>query len=168
MISNVRMEWRMNSFEKIIKEMPLLLEELNSKPMLKKGDIYRDQSCIPKKGIYALFENSIPIYVGRSNNIKQRLRGHCNQGSDRFSATFAFRLAIKEYEKKYRKSTKGILRKVLEDDRDFKIMFLDAKARVSEMGIKAIDIDDQITQTIFEVYVAIKLGTLEFNSFDNH
>jgi len=158
----------MNTFEKIIEKIPLLLEELNSKSMLKKGDIYGDQFCIPKKGIYVLFENSKPIYVGRSNNIKQRLRGHCNQGSDRFSATFAFRLAIKAYEKKYRKSTRGILRKDLENDRDFKSIFLDAKARVSEMGIKAIDINDQITQTIFEVYAAMKLGTLEFNSFDNH
>jgi hypothetical protein len=36
------------------------------------------------------------------------------------------------------------------------------------MGIKAIEIDDPLTQTIFEVYAAVKLGTLEFNSFENH
>lgn len=158
----------MNTFEKIVEKMPILLKELNSKPILKKGDISRNQTCIPQKGIYVLFENSKPIYVGRSNNIKQRLGGHRNQGSDRYSATFAFRLAIKEYEKKYRKSTKGILRKDLENDQDFKVLFFNSKARVSEMGIKAINIDDQITQTIFEVYAAMKLGTLEFNSFDNH
>jgi len=158
----------MNTFETTVEKMPRLLGELNSKPMIKQGDIYRDQSCIPEKGIYVLFENSIPTYVGRSNNIKKRLRGHCNRGSDRFSATFAFRIAIKEYEKKYQKSTKGILRKDLENDKDFKRIFLDAKARVSEMGIKAVEIDDQITQTIFEVYASMKLGTLEFNSFDNH
>ena len=158
----------MNTFEKIIEKIPLLLEELNNKSMLKKGDTYINQSCIPKKGIYVLFENSKPIYVGRSNNIKQRLRDHSNPGSDHYSATFAFRLAAREYEKKYCKSTKGILRKDLKNDRYFNILFLDAKARVSEMGIKTINIDDQITQTIFEVYAAMKLGTLEFNSFDNH
>lgn len=155
----------MNTFERIIEEMPVLLEQLNSKPMLKKGD---DQSCLPGKGIYVLFDNDKPTYVGRSNNVKQRLKGHCSQSSDRFSATFAFRLAIKEYEQKFGKSTKGILRQNLEKNPDFKILFTDAKAKVSEMGIKSIGIDDQIKQTIFEVYAAMKLGTLEFNSFDNH
>ena len=136
--------------------------------MFKKDEISIGQFFVPQKGIYVLFENSKPIYVGRSNNIKQRLSGHCSQGSDRFSATFAFRLAIKAYERKFRKSTKGILRKDLETDQDFTIMFKDAKTRVAEMGVKAIDIDDPITQAIFEVYAAMKLGTLEFNSFDNH
>ena len=56
----------------------------------------------------------------------------------------------------------------MENDQQFKSMFLGAKARVSKMGIKAVGIDDQITQTIFEVYAAMKFGTLEFNSFDNH
>lgn len=158
----------MNTFEQIIDEMPLLLEELSNKPMFKKDEIGRGQVFVPKKGIYVLFENSKPIYVGRSNNIKQRLSGHGNQGSDRFSATFAFRLAIEEYERKYRKSTKGIRRQDLENDQDFTIIFKEAKAKVAEMGIKAVEINEPITQTIFEVYAAMKLGTLEFNSFENH
>ena len=158
----------MNSFEHIIDTMPLLLNELNNKPIFKKAEITAGQASVPKKGIYVFFENGRPIYVGRSNNIKQRLNGHCNQWSDRFSATFAFRLAIKEYESKYQKSTKGIRRQDLENDKDFKIIFNEAKLRVAKMGIKAVDIDNPITQTIFEVYAAMKLGTSEFNSFDNH
>ena len=59
-------------------------------------------------------------------------------------------------------------RQDLEDDPDFAIMFKEAKARVKEMGIKVVAIDDQITQTLFEVYAAMTLGTLEFNSFANH
>ncbi len=158
----------MNTFEQIVGEMLLLLQELNNQPILKKDEIRIGHANVPQKGIYALFENNKPIYVGRSNNIKQRLYGHSNQGSDRYSATFAFRLAIKEYESKYKKSTKGIRRQDLEKDQEFAVEFNEAKSRVAGMGIKAINIDDQISQTIFEVYAAMKLGTLEFNSFDNH
>jgi hypothetical protein len=133
-----------------------------------KDEIKMGHVIIPQKGIYVLYENYKPVYVGRSNNIKKRLSGHSNQGSDRYSATFAFRLAIKEYERIYVKSTKGIRRQVLEKDQEFAVEFTKAKSRVAGMGIKAIRIDDQISQTIFEVYAAVKLDTLEFNSFDNH
>ncbi len=158
----------MNTFEQILAKIPLLLRELSHKPMLKKDEIRMGQGFIPQKGIYVLFDKNKPIYVGRSNNIKRRLNEHSNEGSDRYSATFAFRLALKEYERKYRKSVKGVRRQDLEKDHEFAFEFKEAKSRVAEMGIKVIDIDDQITQTIFEVYAAMKLGTLEYNSFDNH
>jgi hypothetical protein len=158
----------MHTFEQIIDEMPHLLEDLNSKPMFKKGDIITRKDLVPQKGIYVLFENNRPMYVGRSDNIRQRLGGHCNQGSDRFSATFAFRLAIREYEGRYGKSTKGIRRQDLESNQDFQIIFKESKFRVSQMGIKIVEIADPLIQTIFEVYAAMNLGTLEFNSFDNH
>ena len=158
----------MHNFEQIIGEMPLLLNKLNNSLIFRKDEIGMGHVIVPRMGIYVPHENNRPIYVGRSNNIKQRLSGHGSQSSDRFSATFAFRLAIKAYEGRFQKSAKGIRRKDLEKDTNFIIMFREAKTRVAEMGIKAIEIDDQITQTIFEVYAAIKLETLEFNSFDNH
>ena len=156
------------SFQQIIDKMPLLLQELNNHPMFKKVEIGAGQTTLPRQGIYVLYEEGKPIYVGRSNNLKQRLRDHSNQGNDRFSATFAFRLAIKKYENKFQKNTKVIRRQDLENEPDFAIMFKEAKARVKEMGIKVVAIDDQITQTLFEVYAAMTLGTLEFNSFANH
>lgn len=163
-----RSKCNMNTFKHIVEKMPLLLQELSNQPILKKDEIRMSHVVVPQKGIYVLFENNKPIYVGRSNNIKQRLNGHSNQGSDRYSATFAFRLAIKEYERKYKKNTKGIRRQDLEKYQEFAVEFNEAKSRVAEMGIKAINIDDQISQTIFEVYASMKLGTLEFNKFDNH
>lgn len=156
------------SFQQIIDKMPLLLEELNNYPMFKKSEIGNGQVTPPRQGIYVLFEEGKPIYVGRSNNIKQRMSGHSNQGSVRLSATFAFKLAIENYENKYQKTTKVIRRQDLETDTDFAILFNEAKARVAEMGIKVVAIEDQITQTIFEVYAAMTLGTLKYNSFANH
>ncbi len=129
----------MNTFEQIVKGMPLLIQELINQPMLKKDEIRTGQGFVPQKGIYVLFDNNKPIYVGRSNNIKRRLNEHSNEGSDRYSATFAFKLAIKEYEKKYMKSTKGIRRQDLEKDHEFVVEFRKARSSVAGMGIKAIN-----------------------------
>jgi len=36
------------------------------------------------------------------------------------------------------------------------------------MPVRVIQIDHPIIQTLFEVYAAMALGTLDYNSFDNH
>jgi predicted GIY-YIG superfamily endonuclease len=158
----------MKTFKQIVDEMPGLLDKLKNQPAFTKAEMSARKIRVPKRGIYVLFEGEEPIYVGRSNKIRQRLSDHCNQSSGRFSATFAFRLAIKDYINKYGEIPKGMRREDLENNQKFALLFKDAKTRVSKMGIKAVDIDDPITQTIFEVYAAMELKTLEFNSFDNH
>lgn len=50
----------------------------------------------------------------------------------------------------------------------FKKLFSEAKSRVSRMTVKFIEIDDPIIQTIFELYAALALETLEYNDFDTH
>ncbi|WP_407309875.1 hypothetical protein [Desulfosporosinus sp. SB140] len=47
-------------------------------------------------------------------------------------------------------------------------LFLNAKKRVSKMSVRAVEINDPIVQTIFEVYASMELKTDEFNSFENH
>lgn len=157
----------MSTLERFVDHMPILLKELNDQPVLKRPQISAGKVSIPRRGIYALFENGRPIYVGRSNNIKRRLSGHSNQGSDRSISTFAFKLAIKEFESRYHQTTVGIKRQDLKTNSDFAAVFAEAKTRVSEMGIKAVGVDDPVAQTVFEVYAAVRLGTLEFNSFDD-
>jgi hypothetical protein len=36
------------------------------------------------------------------------------------------------------------------------------------MPFRVIEIEDQITQTLLEVYATIELGTTEFNDFSTH
>jgi len=36
------------------------------------------------------------------------------------------------------------------------------------MRIRMMEIDDPVTQTIFEVYAALKLNTTKYNDFDTH
>ncbi len=47
----------------------------------------------PKRAIYLFSENGSHLYVGRTNNLRNRLRGHCSPSSKHFSAVFAFRIA---------------------------------------------------------------------------
>ena len=50
---------------------------------------YRDA---PQKGVYVLYEGGEPIYVGRTNRMPDRVREHGADSSDRYGATFAFKL----------------------------------------------------------------------------
>ncbi len=59
-------------------------------------------------------------------------------------------------------------RQELEEKPEFQEIFTGQKERVAKMQIKAIPIDSPIEQTIFEVYAAVKLNTLRYNSFENH
>ena len=55
-----------------------------------------------------------------------------------------------------------------ERDEDFAPRFLAAKARVAEMDVQFIVLDDSIERTLFEIHAALHLGTEEYNSFETH
>jgi len=97
--------------------------------------------------------------------MKERILEHGQPSSDRYSATFAFRLA-KEAAKQ-----KGIdLSKTgaqLEEDRAFADLFSQARERVSGMFVRAVEIEHPIVQTLFEVYAHVALRT-KYNDFDTH
>ena len=152
----------MNSkFEVIINQIPDLMQQLVESPLRKRDSL----ADIPKKGIYVFYENEKPIYVGRSNKLKERIQQHSRKSSFHNSATFAFILA------KEKANEQGIdikiKRKALESDSTFINIFLEQKERVSGMKVRVIEINDPIIQTIFEVYVSMELNT-EYNVFDNH
>ena len=150
-----------DKFDEIINSLPLLLNQLVNSPSKNRDTL----GALPQKGIYVFYENEFPIYVGRSNRIKQRLLEHSRPSSTHTSATFAFNLA-KEAAKEKKIDVNNKDRVHLETDSVFSNLYLEAKERVSKMSIKVIKIDDPILQTIFEVYASVKLNTL--NDFDTH
>lgn len=81
-------------------------------------------------------------------------------------AIFAFNLAKKAARDKGIDVNKP--RNRLEKDPTSSGLFVEAKTRVSKMSVKVIEIDDPIIQTLFEVYAAITLKTIEYNDFDTH
>jgi hypothetical protein len=122
---------------------------------------------MPERGIYLFSERGRHLYVGRTNNLRRRLAGHCRPSSNHFSATFAFRIA--------RKKT-GLLKAAyspmgsrgeLVKDLIFGPAFVRAKARIAGMDLRFIEETDPIRQALLEIYVAIALKT-PYNDFDNH
>ena len=148
-------------FKQYIDKLPGLMEQLKNSNLIPTDKL----QTVPAKGIYVFYENEKPVYVGRSNNIKARIQIHCRPSSGHGGATFAFILAREDADN-LGINTK-IERKILEDESRFSDLYTKAKARVSKMHVKAVEIDDPILQTLFEVYAAVELKT-KYNAFDNH
>ena len=155
----------------------VLYKEFISSPLVEKKDLKN----VP--GIYVFFKNEYPIYVGRTDNIKERVQYHTRPKSGNGSATFAFNLAKEEYERKYKVTIKNrktpqnddlqniisITRKELEKDERFEPIFDAKKKYLSNCKFRFIEIKNDIIQTMFEPYLAYKLGTYPINNtFENH
>lgn len=122
---------------------------------------------MPKKGIYLFSEGQNHLYVGRTNRLRERLRGHCIPSATHFTATFAFRIAREKTGfLKATYKTEGS-RAALVNHEIFGPAFVEAKARIAEMNIRFVEEDDPVSQALLEIYIATVLGT-PFNDFDNH
>ncbi|MCK4368464.1 MAG: GIY-YIG nuclease family protein [Dehalococcoidales bacterium] len=151
-------------FNILVKEMPKLLEELKNKPLLARDELKK----IPQKqkGIYVFYENNKPLYVGRSNRLKERIQEHGRPSSDHYSATLAFTIA-KERMNFNRNKRRLATRNDLEKAPGFKEEFFLARKQVAAMQVKVVKIEDQIAQTLFEIYAHLALKT-KYNDFGTH
>ena len=126
---------------------------------------------IPMKGIYVFYKSGKPLYVGRSDRMRERIREHGRPSSLHNSATFAFLLAMKMATCKGIDCT-GRTRDDLQIADDFKPLYDQAKERVRNMQVKVVEVDDAIEQSVFEVYAALHLKTTRehggYNDFENH
>lgn len=150
-----------DDFKRMVDQLPVLFERLVTSSIIPWNDLGK----IPRKGIYVFYENGYPIYVGRTNRMKERIKEHGRRSSTQNSAPFAFNLAKKAAAEKGINTNNS--RVELERDSTFAELFSQAKERVSRMSIHVIEISDPIMQTIFEVYASMELKT-EFNDFDTH
>lgn len=122
---------------------------------------------LPKRGLYLFSENGKHLYVGRTNYLRQRLRGHCIPSATHFTATFAFRMAREKTGfLKAAYCTKGS-RAELVNHPVFGPAFIEAKGRISGMDIRFVEETDPVSQALLEIYVATVLAT-PYNDFDNH
>lgn len=115
----------MNTWPNVVARMPDLLTEL-------KGDRLRNRDGLgklPDRGVYVFYEKGKPLYVGRTNGMRQRIQVHGRPSSTHNSASFAYLLAVE------RASRQGVdcrsqPRKELERDSEFSRWFSEAKERV--------------------------------------
>ena len=154
------------NFEDIIACMEPLLERLQS------SEPYRAPRYqgLPEKGIYIFYEQGVPMYVGRvgstsKQRIRDRIRQHTIPSSRHNQAVFALRLL---QEKLGITTGHGaeLSRQEFADkyEREFKEM----KEQVRNMEVRAVEITDNVIQTVFEIYASLALKTTRYNSFDTH
>ena len=147
-------------------KMPMYMEKLGESgaiSMYSMADRRALRRKLPaSKGIYVLYERGRPMYVGRSDNLADRLLEHGQPSGDSETATFAFNIAKQEIP-----GATSVVRKDLQKDKDFQLLFDAAKERVRRMEVRVVGVADPIEQTIFEVYAHLELQT-PFNSFENH
>jgi hypothetical protein len=151
------------TFNELVKKMPELLQKLKAGPLLTRENL----KGIPQKGVYIFYENGKPLYVGRSNNMKDRILEHGQNSSGHHSAQFAFNLAKEEMKIDQGIHSSHITRKELEDAPGFKQAFFEARMRVRDMKVRVVEIDNQLTQALFEIYAALTLKT-PYNDFSTH
>lgn len=149
-------------FDDAVKRMESLLVELLAAPVAPRAE----HGAIPEAaGIY-LFSDKKPVYVGQTRNLRARLRNHTAAAATENQASFAFLVGKVDAE------AAGIdlkrARKILEADPHFAEHFREAKARVAKMNVRWIELDDPIERTLFEIYAALALDTVAFNSFETH
>jgi len=151
------------TFSAAVAQMELLLVALQAAPKFP----FLSHPEVPKvPGIYLFSEDSVPIYVGQSRNLRNRLKQHTGDKSSHFSASFAYNIAKGEA------VTAGInvkrTRAQLSGDPAFAALFTATRVRVREMDVQFIEVDDPIVRTMFEIFVALVLDTVEYNSFETH
>ena len=156
---------RQQKFTDLVKTLAPKFEQLLACPPLPYGKL---PSTMPKSGVYLFTENGQPLYVGRSNGLRQRHGRHCSPGATYREAAFAFQLAREKIGR-----TKAAY-KAGEDRRkgqmlnpDFAAAVQEAKARIRAMEYRYVEETDQIRQALLEIYCAVALDT-PYNDFGTH
>jgi GIY-YIG catalytic domain len=151
-------------FKEFVEELEPKFQQLVSMAPVKYGALPQNP---PKRAIYLFSENGEHLYVGRTNNLRNRLRGHCSPSSQHFSAVFAFRIAreVTGFVKASYKPEGS--RANLCKHPDFGPAFLAAKHRVGNMDIRYVEESNPVKQALLESYVATVLET-RYNDFENH
>lgn len=150
------------SFNTLINEIKAKYERLvRAKPFLLKTF----PKNLPRKGIYYMQEKGQPMYIGRSNFIRRRLRNHTRPRHNQ--ASFAFlmaRAATGQHKAAY--SIEGSRSQLLQVPK-FKKRFHQSLGRVLNMQVRVVEEEDQMKQALLEIYASYMLKT-PFNHFDTH
>jgi hypothetical protein len=119
---------------------------------------------IPLQGVYLFTDKGKHLYVGRSDNIRNRMGLHSRPSSAHNQATFAFRLAksrLRVGGPTYK--SKGSRTDLISDSKFVKA-FRAAKVDVRRMEVRFLSEPDPIRQALLEIYMSVALKT-PFNDF---
>ena len=112
---------------------------------------------LPKAGIYLFSQRRRHLYVGRSSNIRRRLRNHCRRNHN--AASFAFLLARDKTGNHEPSCKKQGSRSHLMRQKAFRVIFFSQIERVKRMDVRFVEEPDAKKRMLLEAYVAITLNT---------
>ena len=148
-------------FYNLVARMRPLMDELEATNAIR---IERDGVMgVPQQGVYVFYEHSRPLYVGRSNNMRNRIRIQGAESSRNNSASFAFSLLLDAIGGRPKVLTRPQI------ERQYSAEFSRQRERVRNMDIRSVEITDQAEQSLFQLYAIITLGTAPgFNRLDTY
>jgi hypothetical protein len=149
----------MKRWKDVANDLPKLMRRLKSSEALSRNRL-KELRSFPEKGVYVFYEGKRPVYVGRSNRMKERIYEYGRPGTDMRGASFPVLIV--------RKKT-GDSRPLHELMEDKKVMdeFSMAKKQIARMIVRVVEIEDQVTQAVFEIFAAVNLKT-KYNDFSTH
>ncbi len=147
-------------YAQLILRPPALFARLMAEPLV----AIRGAALPVTPAIYVFYLAGEAVHVGRTRNLRQRLRGHVS--NSHYSASFAFKRArgATGLKATYRK---GEGRAALLENPLFRDAFDHALAEVQGMSVRYLPVDDPIDQYLLELYAALELGT-SLSEFDTH
>ncbi len=120
---------------------------------------------MPSAGIYTLSEKGSTLYVGRTDNLRRRLKEHTYR--DGKKAAFAVLLARELTGKKKATYRKEDSLKDLLNQKGFQNAFNIARERIQGMEVQFIEEPDSIRQALLEICVSVRTNA-KYSRFDNH
>jgi len=148
-------------FANHVERMPLLFRDLlGADPLLVNA---AGHPAAP--GIYLLIDSSGSVqHVGRTRNLRQRLRAH--RTANHNSASFAFKRARRELGI-VASYTKTNSRAALQADEVFGACFRRHVDAVSAMTVRFLLVTDPVDQYLLELYAVLELN-MPLDEFDTH
>lgn len=151
----------MTSLIQLAQKMDLAAKEFLELPLKDFSEALKERK---RPGIYALFENDAPVYVGRTRNLAQRFRAHVTDSHN--SASFALKRtkAIHGLKATYKKSGS---RADIVSHPETRITFLSEIEKIRAMRYRFKEMQDPIEQYLLELAVTLKYN-LPLDGFDSH
>jgi predicted GIY-YIG superfamily endonuclease len=149
------------TFRQYVEALHPAYERLVAMPPVKIATIPKNA---PSKCIYLFSEAGKPLYVGRTNHLRQRMRQHSIPAAQHNQAVFAFKIARKKTGHPVAAYSAEGGRLALTREPEFAKAFAEAKARIREMEVRFVEEEDPFRQALLEIYAAVAMKT-PYNDF---
>ena len=114
------------------------------------------------QGIYVFSKNKKPFYVGMSQHVIERIIQHV-KGKSHFTSSFCYKLGANEHIRQ-----KGHTHEGGRGGLGFDEYVEPYKKELMKCQAAIFEVENCLELYLFEVFVAMKLGTLHYNLFKTH